>query len=230
MLSNKNRTDMKQRHSYSFRTRTKPLKTINTIIDELKNHGIPFILPENRKLKLISNTSSTVITLITDGYFSLYHEEIDRQIQLCSAPSVIGLIDAYNHFFNIKYPPRHYIRAETLCRGFQVPFEQFLMKIKDHSFSEEVIHLLMHRLTVMSASDFETMGVDSYTKIRSLLLEIWLYPEDLRNKINIQRLIQQRTNLSRSRTMKIIHELRKGNYIKVKRGRLIYLDELPATF
>lgn len=230
MLSNKNKTDMGQLHSYSLHHKTKPLKTINTLIEKLKMHGIPFFLPENRKLRLSSEKSPSVITLITDGCFGIYHENIDRQIQLCFAPSIMGLVDAYNHYFNIKHTPKHYIRAETPCHGFQVPYEQFLEQIKDYSLSEEVIYLLTHRLTIMSANNFETMGVDSYTKIRSLLLEIWLYPEDLRNKINIQQLIQQRTNLSRSRTMRIIHELRKGNYIKVKRGKLISLNKLPKTF
>ncbi|PQQ61214.1 hypothetical protein C6H70_21800, partial [Klebsiella pneumoniae] len=54
--------------------------------------------------------------------------------------------------------------------------------------------------------------------VRTLLTELADYPEAYRRQINVLSFIQRRTNLSRSRIMSILSELRKGGYITVHRG------------
>ncbi|MDC7841021.1 helix-turn-helix domain-containing protein, partial [Klebsiella pneumoniae] len=56
-------------------------------------------------------------------------------------------------------------------------------------------------------------------------------PEAYRRQINALSFIQRRTNLSRSRVMSILAELRKGGYITVHRGVLEKITRtLPAHF
>ena len=62
--------------------------------------------------------------------------------------------------------------------------------------------------------------MDSYPMVRTLLTELADYPEEYRRQINALSFIQRRTNLSRSRVMSILAELRKGGYITVHRGVL----------
>lgn len=60
--------------------------------------------------------------------------------------------------------------------------------------------------------------MDSYPMVRTLLTELADYPEAYRRQINVLSFIQRRTNLSRSRVMSILAELRKGGYYGPSRG------------
>ncbi|WP_251277424.1 helix-turn-helix domain-containing protein, partial [Enterobacter hormaechei] len=48
--------------------------------------------------------------------------------------------------------------------------------------------------------------------------------------INIYDYIQEYTSLARSTIIKILADLKKGNYIQVEKGRLMYLSVLPEKY
>jgi len=83
---------------------------------------------------------------------------------------------------------------------------------------------------MMSARDSELVGNDAYSKIRSLLMELWLYPEEIRRQIKVSSFIQRRTRISRSRIMDVLAELKKGQYIEMKSGVLVSMEKLPSAF
>ncbi|EMC8872176.1 helix-turn-helix domain-containing protein, partial [Escherichia coli] len=64
----------------------------------------------------------------------------------------------------------------------------------------------------------------------SLLIELWAYASEYRQSINVLNFIQRRTGISRSRTMKLLSELKKGGYITIDGGRLIDMKKLPTAF
>ncbi|EKA2160415.1 helix-turn-helix domain-containing protein, partial [Salmonella enterica] len=51
-----------------------------------------------------------------------------------------------------------------------------------------------------------------------------------RESIIVLNFIQRRTGISRSRTMKILSELKKGGYIHIDNGRLTALGKLPVAY
>lgn len=82
----------------------------------------------------------------------------------------------------------------------------------------------------MSARENELVGVDVFTRVRALLLELWIYPQDVRNQINVQTFIQIRTSVSRSQILKILAALKAGGYITIERGRLTNVQKIPRSF
>ncbi len=54
--------------------------------------------------------------------------------------------------------------------------------------------------------------------------------ETLRQTINTCDYIQEKTHISRSRVMKILSDLKIGNYIEIERGVLIKINKLPKTY
>lgn len=94
----------------------------------------------------------------------------------------------------------------------------------------DVARFLAYRLMVMCVRDRELVGVDSYLKVRALLIEIWAYPDEYRQSINVLNFVQRRTGISRSRTLKLLSELKKGGYINIENGRLISIWKLPAAY
>lgn len=90
--------------------------------------------------------------------------------------------------------------------------------LNEKNLWQEMAHILAQRLMVLRMRSQEMVGVDSYPMVRTLLTELADYPEEYRRQINALSFIQRRTNLSRSRVMSILAELRKGGYITVHRG------------
>lgn len=83
----------------------------------------------------------------------------------------------------------------------------------------------------MAIREKEFIGVESFIMIRTLILELGSYPDEYREQINVLNFIQRRTNLSRSRILFILSELRKGDYISVNRGVLMGINKrIPTDF
>ncbi len=147
------------------------------------------------------------------------------------APSLLGLIDGYGVFNGI--PEKHHcsLFAETDLRGRWIGHRgrgrdpQCAKPVAgDGPCSGAAADGVEHAF----AGDG---GVDSYPMVRTLLTELADYPEEYRRQINALSFIQRRTNLSRSRVMSILAELRKGGYITVHRGVLEKITRtLPAHF
>lgn len=126
--------------------------------------------------------------------------------------------------------PQHYIVAETKCVGYLLPVDSFLECADKFELRHDISRVLAHRLMVMSAREGEIVGVDSYTTVRALLSELWIYPENYQNQINVERFIQRRSGLSRAQIMRVLTELRKGGYLKIVMGKLNDLGRLPHSY
>ncbi|MEQ0299224.1 helix-turn-helix domain-containing protein, partial [Klebsiella sp. CN_Kp113] len=146
------------------------------------------------------------------------------------APAIIGLVDSYGVTYNVPTRPEHFLIAETKCSGRAVSLPAFIKTVDECDLWHDVARILAYRLMVMSVRDRELVGVDSYLKVRSLLIELWAYASEYRQSINVLNFIQRRTGISRSRTMKLLSELKKGGYITIDGGRLIDMKKLPTAF
>lgn len=125
----------------------------------------------------------------------------------------------------VPYLLRRILRGRWI--GHQVAVEI----LNEKNLWQEMAHILAQRLMVLRMRSQEMVGVDSYPMVRTLLTELADYPEAYRRQINALSFIQRRTNLSRSRVMSILAELRKGGYITVHRGVLEKITRtLPAHF
>ncbi|MBI0278582.1 helix-turn-helix domain-containing protein (plasmid) [Hafnia alvei] len=218
-------------HSFEFSQKTKPFEAIMALHKALTPHSEHFHLPKNNYYQLSLNKSDARIVLITEGCFSLYHAEKDLCLATGFSPTVVGLTDAYSLYYNVEPRPRHYIYGETECFGFKIEIDNFVKLADELNLWHDVAKLLAQRLITRSARDKELVGVDAYTQIKFLLKELWLYPDNIRNSINVQQYIQQRSHLSRSGILKIIAELRKGKYIKIQAGKLLSINsKFPAQF
>lgn len=217
-------------HSFQFTVNTKPCEALGELREALAPFCTAFTLPIRRSMDFYGKDGVGRILLIDDGFFSIRHAEHDYDLAYCFAPSIFGLIDGYGDFYQVKNRPRHIIRAETTCSGLEIPVPQFVQKMDELNMWHSVAKVLAHRLMVLSSREGENIGGTAYTRVRTMLMELWLYPEEARSSINIEQFIRQRTQLSRSIVMKIIADLRKGGYIEVVSGRLVNMKRLPASY
>lgn len=72
--------------------------------------------------------------------------------------------------------------------------------------------------------------LDRYHQIRSTLLMMMAWDERIRARIGVLNFIQQRTRISRSVIAEVLSALRKGDYIKMEKGKLVGITRLPYDY
>lgn len=216
-------------HSFLFSQQAKPYAAIDALFSALLPFGQPFALGIGDEFYLQANEENYIV-LLESGIVSYCRN--DNRLHICSAfsPSIVGMVDSYGATYNVPTRPAHFLLAETACTGRFVRLPDFIKIVNECDLWHDVARCLAYRLMVMSARDRELVGVDSYLKVRALLIEIWAYPQVYRENIIVLNFIQQRTGISRSRTMKILSELKKGGYITIDNGRLTALGKLPVAY
>lgn len=217
-------------HAFEFGQQTKPLQAIMDLHQALAPFGTAFTLKASTKMLLSDDQETAFILLVSTGCFSISHKQDDLHIATAFSPTIVGLIDGYSLYYDVQSRPQHYIRAETDCSGWVVPLNLFVEKCDELSLWHDIARILAQRVMMMSARDSELVGNDAYSKIRSLLMELWLYPEEIRRQIKVSSFIQRRTRISRSRIMDVLAELKKGQYIEMKSGVLVSMEKLPSAF
>ncbi|POT60037.1 cytoplasmic protein [Citrobacter amalonaticus] len=217
--------------AFAFSQKTKYLSAQQTLFDALLPAGEPFSQPAHWVHQFSPDQENANIILLDKGIISICHSGSNLYMSTAFSPSVLGLIDGYGFYYNIPGRPQHYLYAETDCSGYFVPLNKFVETANTQELWHDVARTLAHRLLVMSAREQELVGVDSYLKVRALIIELWTYPKEYRMQINIVNFIQRRTALSRSRIMKFLSDLRIGGYISINRGKLeSVLQKLPSAY
>jgi hypothetical protein len=69
-----------------------------------------------------------------------------------------------------------------------------------------------------------------YNIIKNNLEVLWELPQNEREKISVFKFIMSRSNISRSSLNNILRELSDGQYIKINRGRLLDMKNLPERY
>jgi hypothetical protein len=123
-----------------------------------------------------------------------------------------------------------FLRVENTCKARVIPAEQAFAVFTQQQLWEPVAHLLAWFLQIYSLREEHLVGVTAYVMIRNKLLELHLLPLDIRDGINVADYIQDRTQLARSTIMAILGELRRGEYIEIKRGKLVDIKHLPKEY
>ena len=217
--------------SFYYGRQTKPLLAVKSLLSAFLPVSSPFALPRSTYYRFPPTQAESGLILLEEGIASLCHAENNMVISTIFAPSLLGLIDGYGVFNGI--PEKHHcsLLAETDLRGRWIGHQAAVEILNAQNLWQEMAHVLAQRLMVLSMRSQEMMGVDSYLMVRTLLTELADCPEEYRRQINALSFIQRRTNLSRSRVMSILAELRKGGYITVHRGVLRTIAHpLPAHF
>ena len=217
--------------SFFYRRRTKPLPAVESLLSAFRPVSTPFELAQSNYYHFPLAQSESGFILLEEGVASVCFAENQLVISTVLAPAILGLIDNYGVFNGLPDKRHCSLFAETDLSGRWIAHQAAVNILNEKNLWQEMAHILTQRLMVLSMREQELLGVDSYQMVRILLMELAVYSETYRRQINVLRFIQRRTNLSRSRIMSILSELRKGGYIIIHRGVLMTIAQpLPANF
>lgn len=217
--------------SFFYGRGTKPLPAVESILSAFRPVSTPFELAQSNYYHFPLAQSESGFILLEEGVASVCFAENQLVISTVLAPAILGLIDNYGVFNGLPDIRHSSLFAETDLSGRWIAHQAAVNILNEKNLWQEMAHILTQRLMVLSMRERELLGVDSYQMVRILLMELAVYSETYRRQINVLRFIQRRTNLSRSRIMSILSELRKGGYIIIHRGVLMTIAQpLPANF
>lgn len=192
---------------------------------ELCNHLTPHaksmeVKKSSRLPLMVNNTLQCYILL--EGAVAIHRSNDGLVVVNLSAPVVMGL----NYFSQNTI----YINTLSDCKFGILPQEEALALIDEKNLWKLLANYLMVLASKLWMTNDKLTAKSSYDLIKNQLFELMNEPDSLRENISAENYIQTKTHLSRSGIMRILSDLKKGEYIEIVNGRLTKINKLPSKY
>jgi CRP-like cAMP-binding protein len=167
---------------------------------------------------------SDYIHIIISGEVELRRTSDELSIFMVRRQYILGISNLYynsEHVYGIA-------SSNVVVR--MVKKDDFVRLISENNLWPELSKILSWHICVMSKRDDVLVARSAYSVVREFLLEIHELITNHNRDINIYDYIQEYTNLARSTIIKILSDLKKGDYIVVEKGKLVSLSALPERY
>ncbi|MCU6306636.1 helix-turn-helix domain-containing protein [Enterobacter quasiroggenkampii] len=201
----------------------KPINDINKIISVVSE---PSLIRMAKSRHVISTHShqEPMTLLIHEGLLAAYRNSDQLLLRYFQAPIIVGINMLADMNDGIVYKAYSEVRYEIQPRA------AVHQKIDKAGLWRETAYLFMFGVKRFAEAYQKSAGLSTYQLIRINLFALMEEEEELRLAINVSDYIQDKTRLSRSRVMKILSDLRDGEYIDIKRGILLKVNKLPENY
>lgn len=201
----------------------KPIHDINKIISVVSE---PSLIRTAKTRQIISLTSfpEPMVIVIHGGLVAAYRNSDQLLLSYFQGPLIVGINEFSEINNSFVYKAYSEVRYEIQ------PRKNVLEKIDHASLWRETAYLFMYGLQRLSEAYQNSAGLSTYELIRINLIALMEEEEELRLSINVSDYIQDKTRLSRSRIMKILSDLREGEFIEINRGILLKVNKLPVNY
>lgn len=177
-----------------------------------------------RKWQKISTEKSDDIHIIVSGEVEFRRSSDDLCIFTLQGQCIFGLSAI---FYNSTHM-QGVVRSNTVVRT--IHKDEFQRLMTQLGLWPELTKVLAWYICLLSKRDDVLVARSAYSVVREFLIEINELIVQHQRDINIYDYIQEYTNLARSTIIKILSDLKKGQYIVVEKGRLISLTTLPEKY
>ena len=177
-----------------------------------------------KKWQKISTTDTDYIHIIIRGEVDFRRESDELCMFSLNDQAIFGLSAIFynsSHMYGL-------VRTETVVR--QIKVEDFKQLMTEKNLWPELSKVLAWYICLMSKRDDVLVARSAYSVVREFLLEINDLIVQNKRDVNIYDYIQEYTSLARSTIIKILSDLKKGQYIVVENGRLLSLTSLPEKY
>lgn len=201
----------------------RPYEEMATLRQALSGVGTEHAFHSNEEINAVRENDKSLY-LFTDGHFSFIRASDGLVLSSARGEMIYGIAECMR--------PRGgwFLKIEEPCKAQVVPVEQAFEIFTQQNLWQTVASLLAWFIQVYSVREEHLLGVTAYVMIRSKLLELNILTPDHLSTINVADYIQERTQLARSTIMAILSELRRGEYIEIKRGKLVTIKHLPKDY
>ena len=204
---------------------SKPLNEFMALDKKLSQIGTRFQIAAGEMLLPANCTMNDVTVVVQQGAVSLHRSEGHILYGIVHSPSIFGLAAAANTIRN-----EYQLVAESNCRGYYLPSRETLKCLDRYQLWREAFYWMAWQTRMLEMRDMQLIGTNHYHQIRSTLLTMIDWDEEIRLRIGVLNYIQQRTRISRSVIAEVLAALRKGAYIEMKKGKLVSIARLPTHY
>lgn len=214
----------------------KPFFTANPELERMKPTAdierlMMHLNPELNNIKTYNNQIINYNTnkvrqcfLLHKGSVSLYRMVDGMVLNTESAPYVFGMSTQLTHADYL------YIRVHDAAEISMLSIDRANEIIEEHNLWKNLAYLLIYTATRVYDHCTKISALTSYDVIRYQIYELMSETESVRRSVTIVKYVQDRTFLSRSGIMKILAELKKGDYIVTDKGMLVHINHIPLKY
>ncbi|MDZ1464056.1 helix-turn-helix domain-containing protein [Klebsiella quasipneumoniae] len=161
--------------------------------------------------------------LLLQGSVALHRRGDGIVLNSESSPFILGV--------SSQFSSEHlYVRALETSEIARVSLDRFNHIVAQLDLWEHFSKLLIYTASRVYEHCAQISQMSAYDIIRFQLVELMQEPDAIRQQITAAAYIKSRTYLSRSGIMRILAELRTGNYITMERGILLDINHLPRKY
>lgn len=204
---------------------SKPLSEFMALDKKMSQTGTRFQIAAGEVLLPANCTMNDVTVVVQQGVVSLHRSEDPILYGIVHSPSIFGLAAAANAIRN-----EYQLVAESDCRGYYLSSRETLKCLERYQLWRDAFYWMAWQTRMLEMRDRQLIGTNHYHQIRSTLLTMLDWDEDIRSRIGVLSYIQQRTRISRSVIAEVLSALRKGAYIEMKKGKLVSIARLPTHY
>ncbi|HDR2792337.1 MULTISPECIES: helix-turn-helix domain-containing protein [Enterobacter] len=177
-----------------------------------------------KKWQKISTVDSEYIHVIVSGEVEFRRVSDELCMFTLQGQCIFGLSAIFynsSHMYGL-------VRSNTVVRA--IKKDDFARLMTEKNLWPELTKVLSWYICLLSKRDDVLVARSAYSVVREFLLEINELIVNHQRDINVYDYIQEYTNLARSTIIKILSDLKKGQYIVVEKGRLINMTSLPEKY
>lgn len=228
---------MKQAPYYSTSERpghaleiNKPVAEVQRIIERLLLAAMPVAMQQGggtvNLQTLSSKETGLMVILLLKGQINFIRTTSGGILfGAANAPAVLGLQGS-----TFRKDVFKYVAASNteICI---LPRETAITLIKEHGLIHEVLDYHAYISDMEVSYSNRLINKTTYEMVCTLLTELATLPEPVRLKTSVAQYILERSKMGRSGMMRILADLRKGEYIYIRNGKLIkILKNLPKVY
>lgn len=177
-----------------------------------------------KKWQKIITADPDYIHIVVSGEIEIRRKSDELSMFVMHLPGILGVSSFYSnasHMYGLA-------RATTVIRT--IKKDDFERLIAEHNLWAEFTQVLVWYINILSKRDDVLVARSAYSVVREFLLEINELILQHKRDVNVYDYIQEYTNLARSTIIKILSDLKKGQYIVVEKGKLVSINSLPERY
>lgn len=210
-------------HKYETSPLVFPSEEIKELLKHFFSDGSDLVqLPEGEMLMM----EAPDVYFLIDGVMEVRHANNKAVIGVLDSAFPLGLMESYYSCNILGY------KAKSPCSLLRVNKAIWDATIQNEALGKYVFIIISYAFFAMVKYCNDVLSETTYRKIRRLL---YLYERRknlfIRTGETITSYILARVPISKSQVMKVLSELKKGDYIHIERGYLLAINRrLPADY
>lgn len=204
----------------------KPIEAINKLIMVLRSESVPLKAADKDSLiGLNQSKGEPRVILVVEGALNIYRTADNLRFARATSPNLFGMQGS--PFRNNLYQ----FRSEKGTLLESLPYARALELVNEHRLYKEVLDFQTYLSDFQAYRTNLLISKSTYQIVCAFLFELEMMPPEQRLRTSVFNYIHEHTHLARSGVMKILSDLRQGEYINIENGKLIaILKKFPRDY